>query len=142
RLIGQRGPAWAIAAALASLVVIIAACWMAAMPVHDQDTVERIHEAARFVLLMTPLRDPTLRLGQMTLGYHWLRFAIDFLVGLARIALPAVAAGIVAADRRNGRLQELQLTGISSTQVYLAKSLAAALLFLMVGLLAPLVFAG
>jgi hypothetical protein len=142
RLIGQRGPAWKVALCLASLVVVIAACWMAAPPERDQDTVGRIHQAARLLLLVTPLRDPILRLGQMTLGYAWLRFVVDFLTALTRVALPAVAAGSVATDRRSGRLQELQLTGLSATQIYLAKSLAPALLFLAAALVMLIVFAG
>jgi ABC-type transport system involved in cytochrome c biogenesis permease component len=142
RLIGQRWRAWTVFWGLAGLAIGIIAWWLAARPEQDEDAAWFVHQVAQVFLIATPLRDPVTSLAQMTFGYAWLRFAVDFLVALTRMELPAHAAASVAADRRNGRLQELQLTGLSSTQIYLAKSLAAALFFLAPELLILILFAG
>src|SRR5437870_3049722 len=54
---------------------------------------------------------------------------------------PGAAAGSVR-DRHSGRLAELQLTGLSSFQICLAKSMAAALWFLIPALGILVLFSG
>jgi hypothetical protein len=112
------------------LAIPVISWWIADQPEREPGPGWIVHNAALGLLVLTPLHDEIARLGQMTFSYRPLRFTVDLLVGFTRLALPAVAAAGVVRDRHSGRLAELQLTGLSSFQIYMAKSLAAALWFL------------
>lgn len=87
----------------------------------------------------TPPLDFSMRIGQATFGYQWLYFSAYLLVGACKLLLPAWAAGSVAADRKAGRWQDLQMTPIRASTLYISKVCAAALPFL-VALLCLLAF--
>ena len=139
---GRKPAAWSLAGILVALAIAFTAWWAAGQPDQENNPAWLAHAAAAAVLVLTPLHDPVARLGQMAFGYRLLRFTADFAVTFARLVLPALAAGTVVGDRRTGRLVELQLTGLSAAQIYMAKSLATALLFLAPALWAFLPFAG
>jgi hypothetical protein len=122
--------AWWMTWTAVGLAVVISAWWAAGKTDPQAVTPGLLHSAAVAVLAVTPLQDKVARLGQMTFGYGLLRFIVDFAAAFARLTLPALASGTVVRDRKSGRLEELQLAGLSGAEIYLGKSLAAAWLFL------------
>jgi hypothetical protein len=139
---GRWPGAWWMLWAPVCLAISAVSWWIAAQPELEASPGWIVHNAALGLLVVTPLHDEIARLGQMTFSYRLLRFTVDLLVAFTRLALPAVAAAAVVRDRHSGRLAELQLTGLSSFQIYLAKSLAAALWFLIPAIGILVLFAG
>jgi hypothetical protein len=135
-------PAWAVILGIAAILAAAGMWWLASRPWELDREAPLTGGIISAWLLGTPLRDPVPSMAQMSFGYLLLRLAAYIVMGIARIALPVMAAGSIADDRKTGRLQDLQLTLLSAREIYLAKALAAALPFLVVGAAAPILLAG
>ncbi len=134
---GRRRVAGWIALGLIGAASAVVIWWAASQPEEVPEKVSDLARMAHFdmiaVLLTTPIRDDVANLAQMTFGYSLLRFAAYALIAFCKVTLPAIAAGSIASDRRAGRLQDLQMTPMTATALYLATALAAALPYLLLG---------
>jgi hypothetical protein len=138
---GRRQGTWGLTLGLVGGGIVIAAWWAASQPEPGADTLAILHTVA-VGLLATPLRDSVASLAQITFGYTLLRFMAYALIAFSKVTLPAIAAGTIADDRRTRRMEELQTALFTAPQIYLAKALAAALPFLMMGGMLLLLLAG
>lgn len=143
RLLGLRGRSvWWLLVAIPLLALTLAGIWRAAIePEPLSEMAVRSHTAAVVCLMMTPLHDAEASLEQMTFGYTCLRLITYVVVFWTWLLLPGIAGGGVANDRRTGRMEELQTTPFTREGIYLAKAVAAARPFWMLGLLLFLLFA-
>ncbi len=139
---GRRRATWWVLVGLLALGFALAVWWAASQPAEMAGQLVSIHNAAIAFLIATPMRDDIANVAQLTFGYSLLRFTAYVLIATAKVILPGLAAGIVAGDRRTGRLQDVQLTTFTPREIYLAKVLAPALLFLLPGAILLALFSG
>jgi ABC-type transport system involved in multi-copper enzyme maturation permease subunit len=142
-LYGRRRVVWLLVLTAAALAVMAGAWRAAYLPLEEYFfTGDTVPTAILAALMATPFRDPVASLGQMTFGYAFLRYSVYALLFLARLLLPALAAGSIGNDRRTGRMEELRAAPLTIRGIFLAKALAAALPFLALGVALFALFAG
>ena len=131
---------WFAASLVVGFGMMVALWWAARLPPDSTGTFQVVASLLTDLLIATPIRDQVVDEGQLTFAYTFLRYIVYAMLGLAHLVLPALAAGTVGSDRTSGRLQELQLTLYSARVIYLAKSVAPSLLFLIPGAAITLAF--
>ena len=139
---GRRRGVWWVVSGLLGLAFAVVVWWAASRPMQVTGKLAVARAAAIAFLIATPIRDEVADVSQLTFGYDLLRFASYILIAIAKVMLPGLVAGIVAGDRRTGRLQDVQLTTFAPREIYLAKVLASALPFLLPGVLLLTLFSG
>jgi len=133
RMLGlyRRTPGWLLIAVPLLTAAVRMIWWAAAEREPLGYYVSNVHALAVVLLLVTPLHADVPDVGQATFGYMALRIAVYGVVACTKLFLPGIAAGTVANDRRNGRMEALQMTPVSVELLYLAKVFAAAYPFLL-----------
>lgn len=139
---GRRQAAWWIASILLGTGVAAGVWWAAAQPEDVGVSLAMARTLAIAVLIATPFRNDIADLGQMTFGYALLRLAAYSLIAFCKVILPATAAGSIGNDRQAGRMQDLQMMPIKPAAIYLAKVVAAAVPFGVLGLFLMFLFSG
>ena len=131
-----------VAASVSAALVVALLAWRLSSGDAVAALLPRYDPLLGALFLLTPFRDPVLQLPQLAFGYALLRWTVTGMVIVSRITLPVVAASAVAAERKTGRMQELQLTLFPGWAIYFAKVIAATLPVLVPGLALFLLFSG